>query len=114
MNKKPLNSETEVGQLHAIADKLKPSFKKMGINTIADLLWYFPYRYDDLSQVKQIENLEEDQLTTIKVKIKNIKTYRSFKQKMMITEVLASDETDDIHAIWFRQKFVSQVLKNND
>jgi len=109
-----LNTETPIGQLHSIADKLNKDLKKIGIDTIADLLWYFPWRYDDLSQIKNISELEENEIATIKVKVKNIKTYRSFKRKMIITEMLASDETDNVQAMWFRQKFVGQIIKPGD
>lgn len=114
MSKITLNINSDIDQLHSIAANLKTGFKKIGINTIGDLLWYFPWRYDDLSKVKNINELEEDQLATIKVKIKNIRSYRSWKQKMMITEILASDESDNIQAVWFRQKFIAQILKAGD
>ncbi len=114
MNKNAINLQSDIAELHAIAAKLKSSFKKLSISTIADLLWYFPWRYDDLSQVKKIKELEENELATIKVKIKSLKSYRSFKQKMIITEMLAADDTDNIKATWFRQKFVSRILKSGD
>jgi len=103
-----------VSQLHHIAAKLVQYFKKIKINTIADLLWYFPFRYDDLSQVKKIKDLTEGELATVRVKITNLKTYRSFKQKMIITKMLASDDSDTLEAMWFRQKFISQILKEGD
>ncbi|PLX25731.1 DNA helicase RecG, partial [Candidatus Parcubacteria bacterium] len=109
-----LTTNLEIDKLHSIADKLERDLKKIGIKTIADLLWYFPWRYDDLSQIKKISELEENEISTIKVKVKNMRSYRSFRKKMMITEMLAGDETDDIKAIWFRQKFVSQIIKPGD
>ncbi|MBT6819467.1 MAG: ATP-dependent DNA helicase RecG [Candidatus Magasanikbacteria bacterium] len=105
---------TDIKQLHSIATKLGASFKKMSINNITDLLWYFPFRYDDLSQVKDVIELTENEISTVRVKIKNIKTYRSWKRKMIITEILAADTTDDMQAVWFRQKFVGKILKPGD
>lgn len=104
----------EISQLHHIADKLQPTLKKMGILTIEDLLWYFPFRYDDLSQVSKVEDLSEDKLNTINVEIDKIKSYRSFRKKMIITDIQAHDDTGKIKAVWFGQKFVSKVLKTGD
>ncbi len=111
---KKTESKQDIEQLHAMTNTLGASFKKMKISTITDLLWHFPFRYDDLSLVKDVDDLEEDQIATVRVKIDNIRSYRSRKQKMMITEILASDTTDSMKAIWFRQKFVSQVLNRGD
>jgi len=106
--------DQDISQLHSIAANLSKEFKKININTINDLLWYFPFRYDDLSDIKNIEDLEEGGVVTIKVKVYDIKTYRSFKKRMIITKMIAKDETDSIEVIWFRQKFVGKVLKPND
>lgn len=104
----------DIKQLHAMTTTLASSFKKMNVSTVSDLLWYFPFRYDDLSQIKKIDTLQENEIATIRVKIENIRSYRSRHQKMIITEILARDETDAMKAIWFRQKFVSQVLNRGD
>ncbi len=110
----PLAAQNSIGALHSIAARLHGDLKKMGLATVADLLWYFPFRYDDLSQVKKIKDLSPDEVNTIKVKIKSIKSYRSWRQKMTITEMLASDGESDIKVMWFRQKFVAKVLKTGD
>ncbi len=108
------NADIEINQLHSIADKLSRDLKKIGVNTVADLLWCFPRRYEDLSQIKKVSELQENEVATICVKVKNIKTYRSFRSKMIITEMIAGDDTDDIKAMWFRQKFVGQIIKPSD
>ncbi len=114
MPKTPPNIDSDIGQLHSIANRLSPALKKIGINILGDLLWYFPWCYDDLSQIKKINALIEGEISTIQVAIKSIKTYRSWRRKMIITEMLASDDTDNIQVRWFRQKFVGQILKVGD
>lgn len=111
MVKAALKSYSDIRSLHSIAEKLYPFLKKVEITTIADLLWYFPFRYDDLSQVKKISELEEEESATIKVTVKSI---RSFRRRMLITTLLAADESDNIEVTWFRQKFVAQILSNGD
>ncbi|MDP2812278.1 MAG: ATP-dependent DNA helicase RecG [bacterium] len=111
---KSLNHQSALEDLHAMAGNLKADFKKMAINNVGDLLWYFPWRYDDLSDIKKIKDLSANELSSLKVKIEKIKVYRSFRQKMMITEIMASDDSGQIQATWFRQKFVSQILKAGD
>ena len=111
---RPLDEHTPLAQLHSIAGRISADLKKMGLVTIGDLLWYFPFRYDDLSLVRPISQIVPEEINTVKVKIKTIKSYRSWRQKMIITEMLATDDADDIRAMWFRQKFIAQALKPGD
>ena len=107
-------TEISVKKLHKIGQEKAKSLNKIGIKTIGDLLWHFPWRYDDLSEIKDISQLEENVLATVRVKILSLKTLRSWKRKITITEVLASDSQDQVKAIWFGQKFVGQILKIGD
>lgn len=107
-------TDISVKKLHKIGQEKAKVLAKMGIKTIGDLLWHFPWRYDDLSEIKDISQLEENVLATVRVKILSLKTLRSWKRKITITEVLASDGQDQLKAIWFGQKFVGQILKVGD
>lgn len=105
---------TPLPELHSITSKLINDFYKLNIRTVGDLLWYFPWRYEDLSEIKKISELQENEITTLRVTVEKIKAYRSWQKKIMITELLASDDSGQVSAMWFGQKFVSQVLKIGD
>jgi len=114
MNKIALKLDLDITKLHNIASKLATDLKKMNIHSLGDLLWYFPSRYNDLSEVKQIKDIKADEINTVRVRIIKLKTYRAWRAKMIITELIAEDDSGQIEAIWFRQKFVSQILKIGD
>lgn len=105
-----LNPATPIKDINKMAASLAPKFKKLGIKTIQDLLFYYPYRYDDYSNLQKIKDLEHGILTTIKVKIELIESRRSFRKKMLITEGLVSDETGQIKVVWFNQRYVIKIL----
>lgn len=103
-----------INKLHHIAEKIAPNLKKLGIVDVNNLLWYFPYRYDDLSEVKKINKLADGELVNIKIVVTKIKSYRSWRKKMIITDIVGTDGEDEIKAVWFGQKFVSKILKIGD
>jgi ATP-dependent DNA helicase RecG len=105
---------TPLSELHAITNSLQADFNKLTIKTVGDLLWYFPCRYDDLSEVKKISELQDGELATIRVTITKINTFRSWKKKIIITEISVTDGEDKLTATWFNQKFISQILKIGD
>jgi ATP-dependent DNA helicase RecG len=90
------------------------ALKKLGIFTVADLLLYFPYRYLDFSQVKQIKDLKPDENVSLKATIKNISSRFSFRSRMSLAEAVVSDETGSLKVTWFNQPYLATTLKPGD
>ncbi|MBU4360901.1 ATP-dependent DNA helicase RecG [Patescibacteria group bacterium] len=106
--------ETPIKSINKIAEKLAPKFKKLGLETIQDLLFYYPYRYDDYSHLLKIQDLQPGVLSTIRVKIELIESRRSFHKKMILTESVVVDETGRLKIVWFNQRFIIKMLSAGD
>ncbi len=106
--------ETPVKELPYLGKRLNPKLKKLGVQTVRDLLWYLPSRYDDLSEIKKISDLQEEEKATIRGTVMLLKSRRSWKRKMMVTEILLEDDSGQLQAVWFRQAFVAKALKTGD
>ena len=95
--------------------KVGPSYlkilHKVGIKTVKDLLFYFPHRYDDFSQIVPISQLRVGQTATISGKISDIKNIRTWKKRMYVTEALIEDKSGSIKAVWFNQPYLIQTLQ---
>lgn len=88
--------------------------KRLGLETVRDLLMHFPARYEDLSAIVPIAKLEENTKVTVEGRVTSITTERSWKKKMLLTRALVQDESGAVRAIWFNQRFVAQVLKKDE
>lgn len=95
-----------------IGPKTAPAFKAKGIETIYDLLFYLPRRYDDFSHIVPIRNIKPGQVS-IKAKITNAKTRRG-RRGLSITEALASDDTDSVKLVWFNQPYREKGIKSGE
>ncbi len=104
----PVENLTKVGK--TVASRLK----YLGIFNVLDLLNYYPFRYDDFSQLKKIKDLTPGDITTVRGKIELLANKRSFKKKIIITECFLSDDTGSIKTVWFGQPFIAKTLKNGD
>jgi ATP-dependent DNA helicase RecG len=89
----------------------KKALSKLGVNKICDLLYYFPYRYTDISEFRHINTLKDGEQATIIGKISNLKTKKSFKNKIPMGEAIITDLTGKIHIIWFHQPYLAKMLK---
>ncbi len=90
------------------------ALKKLGLNTVRDLLLHFPYRYLDFSKTSQIKDLRPGENVSIKVKIKSIASRFSFRGRMSLAEAVVSDESGSLKVTWFNQPYLAQSFKPGD
>lgn len=84
-------------------------FKQAGIETIADLIDYWPRKYNDYSNVSCISQMEPG-LLTLKGMFSSVKNRRS-QRGLHITEALLNDTTGSIKIVWFNQPYRASSLK---
>lgn len=85
--------------------------KRLGIETVRDLFYHFPNRYEDYATLVPINSLGIDTKATVEGTVTEVKSERSWKKKMLITRVRIEDETGSLRVIWFNQRFVESVMK---
>lgn len=105
---------TPISELNRVGKTVASRLKTLGIFNVKDLLFHFPFRYDDYSQVLKISELKPEIPATVKGKIKLLENRRARRRKMYITEALVYDETGTIKVIWFNQPYLSKTLKPGD
>lgn len=98
---------------HGIAPQVIAKLKRLGIESLNDLIFHLPFRYEDYSKVVKIAKVKPEQNITIKGKILQIATRRTFRRGMILTEAIVEDDTGAIKAIWFNQPFLTKTFKKN-
>ncbi len=113
-----MDIDSPISSLPKTASLTITKFKTLGINTIADLLNYFPNRYEDYSIITPIKDLpryytfdaEKKQKVTIVgtvVSMKNVYTRRGFK----IQQAVISDDSGSMEVVWFNQQYLVTMIK---
>ena len=108
-----LNLNSHVSTLHRAGPQYTNKLFSLGIETLRDLLFYFPFRWDDFSQTVPISKIKPDEKITIVAKLISIKNTRTFQRRMAITEAVVSDDSDSLKIIWYNQPFLEQSLKED-
>jgi ATP-dependent DNA helicase RecG len=90
------------------------ALKKLEIFTAQDLLLYFPYRYLDFSQTRQIKDLKPGENVSLKVKIKQISSRFSFRSRLSLSEAVVSDDTGSLKVVWFNQPYLAKSLASGE
>jgi len=89
----------------------KKALVRANLSTIKDLLYYFPSRYNNISEVKKIKDLKVGDETNIYGKIVSTKITKAYRKKIPIAEAMIEDETGKIKAVWFNQVYIVKMFK---
>ncbi len=106
-----LTLETNIKNFYGVGATLAKRLAKLDIATVRDLLFYFPFRYDDFRTITSINNLTAGITANIIGQIELIQNKRSPRKRIYITEALIRDQTGQIKVIWFNQPFIAKNLK---
>jgi ATP-dependent DNA helicase RecG len=93
-----------VGPRHA------QTLTRLGLHTLGDMLYYFPRRYDDYSQLKTINRLNYGEETTVigTLEFANTRTFRNGRTQ--VVEGLISDGSGSLRLTWFNQPWIIRKL----
>ena len=101
---------TPVGDVPGVVPRHVQLLGKLGIYTVADLLFFFPRDYEDLSDRRSIADLEDDHVQSVRGQVVEIDGKSSGFGKSRVG-LLLRDETDELRAIWFNQPFMRNKFK---
>ncbi len=100
--------------VYGIGETSAKKLKKLKLETVRDLLFYFPVRYEDFSKIVLIKDVKIGERVTVRCKIISIEARKTYRSKMTIVEAVLADDTGFLRAIWFNQGFLLKVLHDND
>lgn len=109
-----MDISSPVEKIPRIGPQYQGRLKRLGIDTVGQLLYHFPHRYEDFSNLKKISEIKSGENVSVQGKILDIKNIRTFKKRMFLTQATLEDETGKIKAIWFNRPYLTNALKKND
>ena len=95
--------------LHGVGKQTSASLSKVGINTILDLISYYPRRYIDRSKEATVDSLQTNEEGMVLVNIEKVRSRRMRSRKTLV-EVTASDVTGSLKLVFFNQPWREKQL----
>ena len=104
--------DTPIRYLKGIGPQRAKILNEIGIETVEDLLYFFPSRYQDRSQIIPISKLKLKEVQTIKVTVLAKGIRKSWRRRGFdILKLAVGDETGKIFSVWFNQPFLKDYFK---
>ncbi|HEY4489281.1 MAG TPA: ATP-dependent DNA helicase RecG, partial [Candidatus Paceibacterota bacterium] len=94
--------------------RLKPDQKsalnRLGIQTIRDLLYHFPARYEAAGPTGTVANVAPGSDVTLYGTIRKPDTRKSWKSRRPLAEAWLEDSSGRIKLMWFNQPYIAKTL----
>ena len=104
-----MNEKSSIGKLKGIGEKTEALFLRIGVNTIEDLIRYYPRGYDIFEDPVPISQLEEGKTSAVTGAVFG-RIQVSGNQRLQITTLYLKDLTGTLKVIWFRMPFLRNTL----
>jgi ATP-dependent DNA helicase RecG len=102
--------DSPITALQGVGPRQAERMSKLGVNTIHDMLYLFPRRHDDYSQLKPINRLEYGEEVTIIAQVWDAGT-RKTRGGGNLFKATLSDGTGFIESTWFNQPYLADKIK---
>ncbi len=104
-------SDISIQYVKGVGPARKSLFAKLGIETIEDLLYFFPRRYEDRTQLTPLNKLKVGEYHTVTGKILARGGRRSWYTRKHVYESVIGDEHGRLSCIWFNQPYLENYFK---
>ncbi len=106
-----MDLSTSIKKIPNVGKKYQKRLNKLGIKNVRDLLYHFPHRYEDFSEITKIAEISPNKTVCVKGEIKEIENKRTWKKKMILTQAIVQDKTAPLKVIWFNRPYLKKTLK---
>ena len=105
--------DSPITALQGIGPGQTKRLARLGIHTIRDILYFFPRRHDDYTQLKPINRLAYGEEATIIVQVWDAGA-RETRGRGTLFKATLSDDTGFIEATWFNQPYLANKIKQGE
>ncbi|MDK2899061.1 MAG: ATP-dependent helicase RecG [Patescibacteria group bacterium] len=107
-----MNLSSSLYTVKGVGTKVGEQFALSGLNTIGDLINFYPRAHEDFSKIVNISEIKPGK-ATIKARCEKIST-RPVRRGLRLTTATLADKTGKLQAIWFNQPYREKQLKSGE
>lgn len=106
-----LSFSTDIQFLKGVGEKRAQLYKKLHIETIGQLLHYFPRSYLDLSQTKEIADCHSGEICVIRAMVIAKGREQRIRKGLSVFKVKISDDSGPMNVTFFNAKYTVDTLE---
>lgn len=102
--------EQDIQYIKGVGPKKSYLLKRLGINTVEDMVWHVPRNYDDRRNIQKIINLRPGEKATFYGRIFGRVNVQRLRRNLLLTKFNIKDETGNIEVVFFNKAYLKRVL----
>ena len=106
-----MNLEDNVNKVRGVGVQKAAALRRLGIETVSDLLTYYPRAYEDQSRITRIADLRPGTRATVVGVIRTVVERPTRRRGFTVLTALIGDGTGYAQAVWFNQRFLKSKLR---
>jgi ATP-dependent DNA helicase RecG len=102
--------QAPVTTLSKVGDKMAEKLKRLGIETIEDMLFAFPRRYDDYTQLRTLNHLKVGEVVTVIAVVRSVARKQARGGRPYL-QLIVDDDTATLHVTFFGQLWLQRQFQ---
>lgn len=103
--------QISVQYLRGVGPRRKKRFERLGVESLEDLLYFFPRRYEDRREVTRLSDLKAGEWQTVSGTVLRCSGRKSWHTKKHVYEVEIGDSQSRLVCVWFNRPYLDRYLK---
>lgn len=109
-----MNPTDGIKSLKGIGYKKEEALKKLGINTLEDMLFFLPRNYEDRRRIISIGDASVDEVCLIKGRVMLVVKERYQYGRKQRLKLLVSDDTGSAEVVFFNARYLQNKFSNGE
>ncbi len=101
----------DIKSLVGVGEARAKMFARRGIETVEDLLYFFPRGYEDRKEIKDIADCHGEETVCIKGQVMSSVAEARIRRNMTIYSAIVADDSGAITAIWYNNRYIKNQIK---
>lgn len=100
--------------LKGVGEQRAKLLAKRGINTVRDVLYYFPRNYEDRSKIKYISECADGETVCVRAAVFSAVREARIRKGFCIYTMNVSDDSGGMQMVWYNNKYVKSMFKSGE
>jgi len=100
---------SNITELFRLTESQKSALSRLGIQTVRDLLYHFPFRYEQAGGEAPVSGLAAGQDAALVGVLEKLETKKSWKRRIPVSEGYLRDQSGRVKLRWFNQPYIAKM-----
>lgn len=105
-----MNSLTKLSELSGVGEKRTKLYGKLGLNTVGDLLYYYPRAYIDFTDTTFVASSPDNMPVSVKAIVLKKHPVAKIRKGMSIYKITAADDTSSFTVVFFNNPYAFEGI----